>query len=54
MKNKYYSAIELKEMIIKENKLPITNNQKGVRFSFIAKVRNIILGKMTNSKIVLR
>ena len=34
MKNKYYSANEIKNMILTEKKLSRTNNQKGKKYYF--------------------
>lgn len=42
---KYYSAQEIKEMVLKENRLPKTTNTKNVKYSFISKVRGSIYGE---------
>ena len=42
-KKKYYSADEIREMILKEGKLPRTGNQKGKRYSFGKKKREMKL-----------
>ena len=40
---KYYSAQELKQLILTEHKLPRTTNQTGIHRTFIAKTRNPII-----------
>ena len=43
MKKKYYSAAEIREMILKERKLPRTANQKGGTYSLGGKKMKIKL-----------
>jgi hypothetical protein len=54
LKNKYYSANEIKNMILNKKKLPRTSNQKGRRYITIAKVRGSIFGKAIGKKIKLK
>lgn len=42
IERKYFSACELKEIVLTTNKLPKTNNKRNEKYSFIAKPKGYI------------
>lgn len=51
---KYFTAEEIKSMVLTEKKLPRTTNQIGKKETFIAKVRGSIFGEGSGGKRIFK
>lgn len=51
---RYFTAEEIKTMVLNEKKLPHTTNQSGEKETFIAKVRGSIFGEGSGGKRIFK